>query len=256
MHIGRDSEFYLLKGFDVLAIEANPALAAENSHKFREHIEAGRLTILNVAVADHDGEVEFFAFDQHNDWGTISPEFRSRNEALGLSAKSIKVPAARLESILRNRPAPYYVKIDIEGADLVCLSALGRLPQPPKYVSIEPSLTSYKQAMLEFETLQRLGYTKFKVVNQALHASVKLPNPAKEGEYASFAFDGYCTGPFGEEIAGDWLSYGQAKRVYGRILAEQRFFGGGASLYGTRIHRLYERLRREPVGWYDVHATR
>lgn len=256
MHRGRDTEFYLKKGFDVVAIEANPDLAKQGRLKFSEFIAAGRLSILNVAIADFEGTIDFFAFDEHDDWGTVSEEFRMRNEALGIGVRSLKVPAAQFENLIADFPTPYYVKIDIEGADFTCLSSFGRLAEKPKYVSIEPSLTSKRQATREFELLRSLGYTKFKIVNQALHSSINLPNPPREGIYTDFRFDGYSTGPFGEECPGEWVSYGKAFKRYRRLLLEQRFFGAGAPLYGTRLQRLYERLVGEPVGWYDVHAAR
>ena len=38
MHVGQDTEFYLKKGFNVVAVEANPKLVKENTEKFKEYI--------------------------------------------------------------------------------------------------------------------------------------------------------------------------------------------------------------------------
>jgi hypothetical protein len=37
---------------------------------------------------------------------------------------------------------PYYLKIDIEGADLLCLKALEKFEEKPKYISIEAGVTA------------------------------------------------------------------------------------------------------------------
>lgn len=43
MHIGADTDFYLRKGFRVVAVEANPDLAARCQHRFRSEGDAGQL---------------------------------------------------------------------------------------------------------------------------------------------------------------------------------------------------------------------
>jgi len=42
-HKGEDTEFYLKKGFSVVAIEANPALCLGLTKRFEEFINSGRL---------------------------------------------------------------------------------------------------------------------------------------------------------------------------------------------------------------------
>ncbi len=51
-HHGEDTEFYLAKGFKVVAIEAHPGLYRAGLEKFADHIESGRLVLLNLAVAE------------------------------------------------------------------------------------------------------------------------------------------------------------------------------------------------------------
>jgi hypothetical protein len=45
MHNGADTEFYLRKGFDVIAIEANPDCVAHVRKRFEAEISAGRLVL-------------------------------------------------------------------------------------------------------------------------------------------------------------------------------------------------------------------
>lgn len=239
LHRGQDTAFYLQKGFDVVAIEANPDLAEFGRQRFREYIEAGRLRIFNVAIADHEGTVDCFACPTHDDWGTVSEEFMKRNESLGFRTHVVKVRATRLDTILSEFETPYYVKIDIEGADFVCLSAFRRIAGRPKFVSIEPSLTAQSLASEEFRLLQELGYTKYKIINQALHHTLQLSFPPREGEYVEHQFDGHSSGAFGEELPGKWLNWGPAWAAYRRRLLEQRLFGAGGRLFQTRFQRAY-----------------
>jgi len=254
MHTGRDTEFYLGKGFRVVAIEANPELVAQARRHFANALASGQLVIYEVAIADREGEVDFYVNDAHDDWGTISPSFASRNERFGTHNSVMQVPCTRFQSILAEHGVPYYLKIDIEGADLLCLRALEDFDERPRYLSIEAGLTSIDETRSELAVLARLGYDAFKIVNQAMNASVRCPNPPLEGEFVDYRFDGACSGPFGEEAPGVWRSKRATLRRYRRLLWEQRYFGADGALYRTRLHRLYERLKGEQAGWYDFHA--
>ena len=83
MHIGRDTNFYLQKGFKVVAVEASPVLAKQSEERFRDHISSGQLTIVNKAlVEDQTESVEFYVNDEKNDWGTLLPDWnRSLNQS-------------------------------------------------------------------------------------------------------------------------------------------------------------------------------
>jgi len=254
MHTGRDTEFYLLKGFDVVAVEANPALAERARERFADAMKEKRLVLHEVAIADHEGEVEFFINLQHDDWGTTSAEFARRNERFGTENTQVRVGCTRFENILRQHGIPYYLKIDIEGADLLCLTALREFEERPKYVSIEAGLTSFEETFDELATLRGLGYRSFKIVNQRLNKRVRCPKPPREGRYVDHRFDATSSGPFGEEAPGRWMSLEETFVEYRRLLALQRRFGAGGRFYKTPVHKLYELITRERVGWYDFHA--
>lgn len=259
MHTGRDAEFYLRKGFDVFAIEADVDLARVAAERLAGWVAAGRLTIREVAIAPHDGEVRFFANPGHNDWGTISEKMVRRNERQGEPSQARTVPAVRFERLLDELGrVPYYVKIDIEGADQLCLDALHSCERPPPYVSVETSLDSREEAERQFTTLRDLGYDAFKIVNQRLNARYVCPDPPREGAFVPARFDTLTSGPFGEETPGSWLSFDKAWRRYRRILFEQRVLGVSGLLGATPLAPVYSRVRRRllgaPLGWYDLHA--
>lgn len=254
MHTGRDTEFYLLKGFDVVAVEANPSLAEKGRARFAGEIAGKRLVLHEVAIADHEGEVEFFINLQHDDWGTISGDHAARNERLGTENTRVRVRCTRFGNILRQHGIPYYLKIDIEGADLLCLEALGDFAERPKYVSIEAGLTSFEETFDALATLRHLGYRSFKIVNQRLNKRVRCPNPPREGKYVDHRFGATSSGPFGEEAPGRWLTLEETVLEYSRLLALQKKFGAEGRYYKTPLHKLYELVTRERVGWYDFHA--
>ncbi|HTP83835.1 MAG TPA: FkbM family methyltransferase [Alphaproteobacteria bacterium] len=279
LHLGEDSEFYLKKGFRVVAVEANPANAAAAARRLRSHVEAGRLTIVNKAIARHEGSVPFFVSDL-SVWGTIDPRWAERNRRLGSSVSEISVPAVPFSSLLNEYGVPYYMKIDIEGADLLCLEALLESADRPAFVSLESNKTSFDDLVREFCLLQTLGYKKYKVVPQHRVQEQRLPKPAREGQYVDHVFEEGSSGAFGKELPGDWLSLEQALDVHMRLFRKYRTLGDsgtvssvvrevlkskpgyfvwkGAELARAIVPRQVLRWiksRLDP-GWYDTHAIR
>ena len=54
---------------------------------------------------------------------------------------------------------------------MLCVDALKRISCRPKFISLESTKTSWSDLLNEFDTLETLGYTKFKVVRQGRHKS-------------------------------------------------------------------------------------
>ena len=54
-HYGNDTAYYLSRGFRVVAVEAHPKCFCELYQRFSESIAAGKLHILNFAVAERHG---------------------------------------------------------------------------------------------------------------------------------------------------------------------------------------------------------
>jgi len=258
MHIGRDTEFYLQKGFHVIAIEANPALAEQAAINFSDFVKNKKLQIFNIAINDQEGETDFYINLQKDDWGTLSKEYAERNEKLGTTNETINVKCVRFENIINECGMPYYIKIDIEGADTYCLDALKNFSDKPKFISIEATLNENNQELNDLNSLRDLGYKEFKIVNQALNHTFKCPDPALEGTFVDASFDGFCSGPFGEEAPGIWLDFNQTVKKLRKIERVHNMFGANGKYYNTAAHRLYNKFMRltggEPVGWYDIHG--
>lgn len=257
MHLGEDTQFYLDKGFRVVAIEAHPQFLAENRIKFRDYIEKGLLEIVPLAIAEKDGEVPFYLFPEKSDWGTLDSGYAQRNIARGTAHKIVEVPSVTFESILQRYGIPYYLKIDIEGADILCIKALHHFAERPKYVSFEAELISFESTFEALSHLYVLGYRRFKIVNQRINPARRCPDPPREGKYVNAGFTNTMSGPFGEEAAGDWESIEETLERYRRILRAQRLFCPEGRY--PRLQPTFDRVSQffggEPLGWYDFHAT-
>jgi len=279
LHLGEDSEFYLKKGFDVVAVEASPANADKAANRLKAYVDSGRLTIVNKAITRDEGPVTFFVSDR-SIWGTTDSNTAERNRHLGSSISEITVPGVPFRCLLEQYGVPYYMKIDIEGADTLCLQGLLASADRPKYVSLESSKTSFDDLVNEFCLLQQLGYRKYKIVAQHRIEEQRLPNPAREGQFIDHVFEEGSSGTFGRELPGEWISLEQALKEYMRIFRKYRIVGDSGLLplpsFGREATKSqggrpiasaavldrkmlsYKFLRsvktRIRPGWYDTHA--
>lgn len=247
MHKGEDSEFYLKKGFKVVGIEALPALCQDASQRLHHFIENGQLTILNVAIAERDGPLVFWENTSLSTFGTADPEFRKSLDPKGRYSKETTVLGRDFKGILSEYGIPYYLKVDIEGADLICLRALKQFDSRPKYISIESTQHSWRELLEEFVVFKDLGYSKFKIVAQDRWRHEKCPFPAREGQYVDFEFPDISSGPFGEEAPGTWMDEVQAIETYSVLFRRHRIWNAAQQL---RLGRFV----KDP-GWFDTHAA-
>jgi FkbM family methyltransferase len=253
-HHGEDTEFYLRKGFKVLAIEAHPALYQGGLEKFSRDIESGRLTLLNLAIAETSGPISFF--ESENDvWGSIRRDLAKRNERLGAEWREIKVEGRRFAEILRQFGVPYYMKVDIEGADLLCLKAVAEFEDRPKYVSIEAEVDVLSGIRHEIAVLSGLGYSRFKIVRQGHVPLQSCPLPARAGQYVEYQFPYGSSGMFGEEAPGEWLSGDRAVETYRKIVRVQRLFGDKGWIRRLPLGNKLTNFIQPDVSWYDTHAS-
>ena len=66
-----------------------------------------------------------------------------------------------MEDLLLKYGTPFYLKIDIESYDTICLESLFKFKKLPQYISCEAS------SIKNIELLNSLGYSKFKLINQS-----------------------------------------------------------------------------------------
>jgi FkbM family methyltransferase len=254
-HRGEDSEFYLKKGFRVVGIEADPELAAAARIRFHQSIADGQLHIVQGAIAEGGGTIRFFKSD-NSVWGTVQPQWALRNSMLGACSRTIHVPIIDIGSVLQQFGVPYYAKLDIEGNESVVLNALKSFRVTPQFISIESDKQSYGKMVLELRTLRLLGYTRFKIVQQAEMEGTIVTERDRAGQLFSHSFGQGASGQFGNDLPGRWLGFQETKLRYLLIFALYRLFGDYGLLRGTIFHRGLCRLfRRSIPGWYDTHAA-
>jgi FkbM family methyltransferase len=219
MYNGDDTEYYLKKGFRVIGVEANAAYCNECGTRFASEIRAGKLQIINCAVTETEGVIDFFVNDDDNE---VSSVFLPKNSSDHWTR--CQVPARRLSSLIGEHGVPYYVKLDVENSDRFVLHDLLQNSIVPTYISSE------SHEIDVFCHLISMGYQRFKLVegdsvaaNFQQHQILTI-----EGKNVSHDFRNGSAGPFGEDLPGPWLNKGQ----------------------------LLSRLVKDGLGWKDIHAVR
>lgn len=256
MHKGEDTAFYLAKGYRVVGFEADPLLAAHCAERF-----AGeqRLTIVTGAIAAAAGETVRFYRHPNSVWGTLDAGRAEEHEHSGAS-EPIEVATIELGAVLAETGVPAFVKVDIEGAGLLCLETLRELPERPESVSIEASHESLPALLREFELLDELGYDRFAVVQQATIPNTVIETRTLGGEPLRYRFEPHSSGPFGSDLP-EWLSRERAERSYRRINRVQRLVSGPEALlrrtqFGKGVRGQAIRILGPMPGWFDTHASR
>jgi len=265
MHKGEDTAFYLKKGYRVVAIEADPDLAAMCRKRFQSHIESGSLHIIEGAIVGKDeirkGTIKFYK-NQRSIWGTTEEKWRDRNARLGAPSIQISVPCLDLEAVLKEHGVPHYMKIDIEGADRTALKYLRGLDERPRYISVESEKVSFQRLEGEIDLLCQLGYRKFRAVEQAIITAVPFKGQTRSGERITHQFENDASGPFGADLdaAGKWMTREELLVEYKWIFQMYELFGDESPfsrdqfLVGLK-KRLEQHFKRALPGWYDTHAT-
>ena len=77
------------------------------------------------------------------------------------------MPVVHFQDHLKRTGTPYFVKIDVEGADQLCLADLIALDSQPAMLSIESAKTDFGHLRVELDMLERIGFSRFAAVQQA-----------------------------------------------------------------------------------------
>ena len=240
MYDGSDSRYFLDAGYHVVAVEANPELAAKAMHAFQDDIQDGRLTVLNRARAGEPGEVALvLCADDLGASSIIESKVAHRNPS-----GSCTVQAVTFAELIDQFGVPYYAKVDIEGADRHCILAITP-DRRPEFLSFEAD-----NDLQELVThLSSIGYRKFKLIGQC--SFLELDNERSWGYrlrrrmMRTLGFDH----PLRVRRTGRWFqlmhSSGPAPWA-----SDGAWYSAGTLLAKWGNARRHERL----MGWYDVHA--
>jgi FkbM family methyltransferase len=234
MHDGGDTAHYLASGCRVISVEANPELAARARERFADALAAGTLEIVEAAISDTPGTAEFWINPRKTVWSSLDRAIADRDSG---GCVVTQVECVTLGQLIDAYGVPYFMKIDIEGADIHCLRAL--TPETaPEYLSVEAHRLEYLMI------LHGLGYRRFKVVDQTAHND-PWPYPSSTVGHAvarvrrrfmNRTFEAGSSGPFPEAAPRAWddvesVAYQWLARMNGR---------GPLSRWG----------------WFDFHAAR
>jgi FkbM family methyltransferase len=269
---GSDTAYYLHRGYYVVGIDANPIMIENAKARFAQQVQQGRLLLVNAGIAESAQEATFWISDRP-EWSSFSKAIASRD---GTRHQPFPVQIVPFADILKEYGVPHYIKIDIEGNDSVCVKALSSSELMPLYISVESECVgddddavSDEQATAMLDALHRVGYHRFKLVNQynwtatrpvlLSNYRVRLIESMAKGRLRAtglakiaskftdsstimrrvqFDFPAGATGPWGEDIPGPWMDLQQARLCY---LRERR--------------RHFSRGQRAHSFWHDWHAT-
>ena len=253
-HRGEDSDYYIRRGFRVVCVECDPYHVAFLRRRFVNEIADGRLILIDRAIAERSGSVEFYRNNSNSVWGTADPRWAERNLQAGTEIEQIVVDAIAPEELFRAHGLPHYLKIDIEGSDMLVVNALAQFATRPAYLSLESEAESFDKLRAEFAALSALGYNKFKLSSQQIVPGQRVPGGSPHGKMIDYAFEYGSSGLFGEDLDGPWLEEREAIAHYQAVFVLYHVedavdrgvlrgsFQDFAAAYG------YE------SSWYDTHA--
>src|ERR1051325_11727477 len=133
MNDGADTAFYLHQGYNVVGIDADPTMVEAVRERFANEVRNGRLTLLNVGIAEKPGTALFWICEGFPEWNSFDRTLAAKD---GKRHHSIEVRTVPFGDILDEYGVPHYLKIDIEGHDQFCVRALAGGPLP-RYISTE-----------------------------------------------------------------------------------------------------------------------
>jgi len=224
MNNGDDTHYYLKKGYNVVALEANPDLCDIAKVRFATEIQKGMLTILNAAIWKLEGERTFFVNINNDHWSSLDEGWAGRDES---EYRKIVVDCVTLSYLFSTYGIPAYLKIDVEGVDEHVLQQLSVLEYVPLFTSVEDCRFGYKY----MSVLNDIGYDGFKILDQSTVNSLTDSS-------IMYTFQEGASGPFGNDIPGQWLDYYDIVNQYSTTVRD---------LQGNRI--------APRTQWWDIHCT-
>ena len=263
LHRGDDSAYYLCLGYRVVGVEANPLLAIHCMQRFANEIQQGRMLVVNAGVLKEPGTCSFYRSLLDDGWSSfVLDRVKKKGEW-----EKIDIPCISTLDLIADHGKPFFMKVDIEGADFQALCSITP-STAPAYISLE--LNCHEPII---ERLIELGYSAFKFVDGEtywptppifnhelgwrllrkagrlapfIRAGIsRLPqriraksewNPPGKYSPDCYPFTACNSGPFGEQAAGSWITPVAAVRWFEVLKAN------------------YRRAGSEDSMWWDVHA--
>ena len=221
---GDDTDFYLKRGFDVIALDANPALCERAQERFQAAIKEGRLRILNAAIWDTCGQTTFYINLSNDHWSSLDVTWAARDSS---KYSEITVECVTLDNLFNEFGVPYYLKVDVEGVDQSVLEQLRGCNLLPLFVSVEDCRLGFDYMRI----LASCGYNRFKLLDQSTVSQMKDAATAH-------VFPAGSSGPFGDDLPGAWLPHDAMVQHYALTVRDR-----SGNRLAPRTH------------WWDIHCT-
>jgi FkbM family methyltransferase len=225
MNNGDDTAFYLRRGFSVVALDANPALCKAAENRFSVAIGERRLNVVNAAIWETTGNKTFYLNLDNDHWSSLDIGWAGRDVS---RCTEITVPCVTLANLFEQFGVPHYLKIDVEGVDLTVLEQLRGNHLLPQYVSVEDCRFGFQY----IDALAGCGYDGFKLLDQSTVPRIIDPTIGQ-------AFPSGSSGPFGEDVPGEWLSCEDIIACYSTTVRDRQ---------GNRL--------APKTRWWDIHCTK
>ena len=204
-NIGLNLPYFLHKADLVVAVEANPDLTIALSQDFSDFISAGRLIIVNACLSPITSEA--VSFYRHKTSSLLSQFPRPSNLS---DFEEIFVPSLSPVDVISAYGKPYYIKIDIEHMDAMILQLILGNGITPPFISAECHDCKVLSILLGY-------YSAFKVVN-GIHVGTTIRRTSIYSYWLkktiSHDFPDHSSGPFGDDIPGEWLSGNRFLRTF------------------------------------------
>jgi FkbM family methyltransferase len=274
LHNGYDTKMYLEKGYDVIAIEANIDLVRKAETRFSKEIKEGRLKVINCAISDVDDQTLNFFVSELDTISSLNEEMASR--AGNVKTYQIKTKTLctifktygkpyyckidiegydhiAIKGLIDNfELSPKFISVENNN-----LSDNGTVSE---LIKNETDLIDLWVSSLE--RLKLIGYNKFKLVDQVslevfdknskyvnselyfknnivtklINKFLRVKTCLKTSFSMNKSYLTDCSGPFGEELAYNWLNFEEAKE---------------SIIYHAKRSLKYKKATM----WCDIHAT-
>ena len=161
MNNGDDTAYYLSRGFDVVALDANPALCESAQETVSRGDRRRPPDDSSTLQSGTRPEKRHFTSTSTTIIGAVSTSAGPRRE--DSRYREITVRCVTLASLFEEFGAPHYLKIDVEGVDHSVLEQLRGSSLLPLYISVEDCRFGFQY----LDTLAACGYNGFKLLDQS-----------------------------------------------------------------------------------------
>lgn len=179
-HLGLDTAYYLSQGYRVVAVEPLPEF-----HTRLQRLYASENCFVFPFAITADGKPTPLYLSAHRLGETHSLH---PGRVRGCTYDTVIVPGITLPELIESTAVPHYIKIDIEGADILPLRQLAPTPYRPSFISLELDHRAEEDALEAMCLLWGMGYREAQLVNQTR---------VRDGGYGEHFMGGGYSGPFG-----------------------------------------------------------